>query len=131
MPSQSTSKQSIQELNALRRSAVQLRLDGHTLAEECDQADDSPIYLLLMLPGKALVPWLCRAPQGVDMADEAQVRAAVEQNGSALQYASEPLKGDMETVRIAVAQYGYALQYASVGVFMNYVIIEALCPVSQ
>ena len=51
--------------------------------------------------------------QGVDMADAAQVRAAVAQSGDALRSASEPLKGDAETVRIAVAQDGDALQYAS------------------
>ena len=37
----------------------------------------------------------------------------VQQNGFALQYASEQLKGDVDVVKLAVQQRGFALQYAS------------------
>ena len=41
------------------------------------------------------------------------VRKAVEQNGLALEFASEDLKGDRKMVHIAVAQNGLALEFAS------------------
>ena len=45
--------------------------------------------------------------------DREIVRAAVTQNGHALQYASNELRGDREIVLAAVTQNGYALQDAS------------------
>ena len=40
------------------------------------------------------------------------VLAAVAQNGEALEYASDELRGDREVVLAAVAQRGYALEWA-------------------
>ena len=40
--------------------------------------------------------------------------AAVAQNGEALQWASEGMKGDRELCMAAVAQNGHALEYCSV-----------------
>ena len=45
--------------------------------------------------------------------NKSAVLAAVTQNGRALRYASEPLKGDHEIVLAAVTQKGWALRYAS------------------
>ena len=39
--------------------------------------------------------------------------AAVKNNGSALQYASDELQADKEVVLMAVKQNGYAINYAS------------------
>ena len=44
---------------------------------------------------------------------EAVVRAAVAQNGYALEYAAAELKADKEIVATAVAQNGHALYYAA------------------
>ncbi len=41
--------------------------------------------------------------------------AAVAQNGRALRFASDGLRGDRDVVMAAVAQDGRALQYASAG----------------
>ena len=48
-------------------------------------------------------------------ANRAVVLAAVQQNGSALEFASEELRGDRAVVLAAVAQNGKALDYASEG----------------
>ena len=42
-----------------------------------------------------------------------EVLAAVQENGGALEYASDELKNDREIVLAAVQQKGWALQYAS------------------
>ena len=46
-------------------------------------------------------------------ADKEVVLAAVQQDGLALQFASEDLRADREVVLAAVQQHGLALQYAS------------------
>ena len=45
--------------------------------------------------------------------DKEVVKVAVENHGSALQYASDNLKDDREVVKIAVKSYGMSLEYAS------------------
>ena len=49
------------------------------------------------------------------VSDKEEVMAAVAQNGWALEYASDGLRGDKEVVMAAVAQSGGALEYASAG----------------
>ena len=52
------------------------------------------------------------ASKGLKVLDKEVVLAAVQQNGYALQYASEGLKRDREIVLAAVQQNGWALQFA-------------------
>ena len=55
----------------------------------------------------------CKATHTQMKNDATVVMEAVQQNGLALQYASEEMKGNETIVMAAVKQYGFALRHAS------------------
>ena len=87
-------------------------LHGHKLLKEFiwTAAIETVGELPLMEGGPGMVLELSlyiRSPE------YAEALRAVEDDGMALEYASEELKGDREVVMAAVKQTGWALQYAS------------------
>ena len=89
MPSQSTTKQSIQELNALRRSAVQLRLDGHTLADTANRVGLSAPTIISAVKAYHKGGW-----EAVDVSGRGRPKRTSAQNDAELETLHEQLIAD-------------------------------------